>query len=53
MMYKSKSRCLFWDPQKTPNAKRAPCRNFEMLNLVVRKETAGLWKVNCSYEKHP
>jgi hypothetical protein len=24
----SKRRCLFWDPYKTLNAKRAPCRIF-------------------------
>jgi len=23
------SRCLFWDPYKTLNARRAPCRIFE------------------------
>jgi hypothetical protein len=45
MMYKAKVD-VFWDPYKTLNAKRAPCRIFLMLNLVVRKETARLYNVN-------
>jgi len=34
--------CAEIPEKKTLNARRVPCRIFEMLNLVVRKETARL-----------
>jgi hypothetical protein len=37
----SKGRGLFWDPYKTLNAKRAPCRIFEFLTWYYVKEPLG------------
>ena len=40
MLYKAKVAVCSDIRYKTLNAKRAPCRIFQMLILVVRKETA-------------
>ena len=41
-----KSYCLFWDPHKTHKCNVITVQNFWMLNLVVRKVSGRLLKVN-------
>jgi len=47
----SKSRCLFWDPYKTLNAKWAPCRIFECLTWWYVKKPLGFERLNYTQQQ--